>query len=63
MDTENDKYWRARLSEAEKTIYTLRTLVETFANACEMDGFGDVRDAHYGELSQALRDFKAKTNA
>lgn len=39
-----------------------KSLVIKFANACEIDGFGDVRDAHYGELSQALRDFTELNN-
>ena len=62
MDTENDRYWRDKLSEAEQTIRVLKSLVETFVNACEIDGFGDVRDAHHGELSQALKEFKGMNN-
>ena len=62
MDTDNDKYWRDQLVEVELREAFWKELATRFVNACEIDGFGGVRDAHMGELSQAYRDFQEAVN-
>lgn len=55
MDTDNDKYWRDRTEKAEARTEVWEEIAGRFAGACDIDGFGHVRNAHMGELTQALK--------
>jgi hypothetical protein len=50
MFSDNDLYWKSKVDSWKK-------IAKQFADSCELDGFGSVRDAHMGDLSQAMRDY------
>jgi len=51
------------ISDFMEEIRQLRDVADAFAEACELDGFGHVRDAHYGDLNKAMREYKEINNA
>lgn len=57
MDTDNDKYWRTRVEQAEAKVEVWEEIATKFANACDIDGFNHVRDAHFGDLTQAWTEY------
>ena len=62
MDTENDKYWRERVEEAERREHKWKDIATAFVNACEIDGFNHVRSANMGGLTRAWENFKELNN-
>lgn len=62
MDTENDKYWRSRVEEAENREKQWKSIATAFVDALDIDGFGDVHQAHHGDLTRAWNRYKELNN-
>jgi hypothetical protein len=51
------------ITDFTNEIRQWRHVSKTFAEACELDGFGHVRDAHYGDLTEAIQMYEELKNA
>ena len=50
---------------ADSRVEELAAIMETVVSACELDGFGGVRDVHSGDMTQVLKmyeTYKSKAN-
>ena len=51
------------ISDYMHEINQWKNVTEAFVEACEIDGFGHVRDAHSGDLTKAMEMYKEVKNA
>ena len=51
------------ISDYTNEINEWKHVAEEFSEACEIDGFGGVRSADYGDLTRAMQMYKAAKNA